>query len=278
MSENAAMIHPFDHATALQGEPAKREGQVSPAYQNMVGPFGGISAAKVLQAVMVHPERQGSPISLTVNFLGPIAKGPVEIHPRLLRNNRSNQHWAIDLKQGDEIQCSAICVFAHRKDTWHSEEIACPEVPAPEDVKAMPDMPMLPPWVRQYDLRFITGSPFEPQVVDESSPHWVPSESLLWMADKPARAIDFPALTALSDAFFPRLFVRKRTMAPIGTVSFTVHFHVNEAELSSLESAFVLGHARASKFSGSYFDQTAELWSQDGKLLATTSQMVYYKA
>jgi hypothetical protein len=39
----------------------------------------------------------------------------------------------------------------------------------------------------------------------------------------------------------------------------------------------VLGHARATKFSGNYFDQRGEIWGEDKTLLATTSQLVYYK-
>jgi len=279
MREPQTPQHPFDRAVELQGDPGNRAARVSADYQNMVGPFGGISAAKILRAVLIHPQRLGSPVSLTVNFLGPITGDEIEISTRLLRNNRSNQHWAIELKQGEDIQCSAVCVLASRKDTWESEELSCPDVEDPEAFKSMPEMPMLPSWVNRYDLRFIKGSPFEAQVMDSADGRdAVPSESLLWMADRPARMLDFPALTAIADAFFPRLFVRKRSMAPIGTVSFTVHFHVTESELGGLDSAFVLGQARASKFGGSYFDQTAELWSKDRRLLATTSQMVYYKA
>lgn len=266
--------HPFDIATTLNGAPEYREAQVSPAYQNMVGPFGGITAAKILQSVLSHPERQGTPISLTVNYLGPIGAEKLEIKPVLLRTNRSNQHWRIELSQGNEIQCSATCVLATRRDTWESHELECPDAAQPEALEGLPALPMLPAWVQQYDMRFIKGSPFEMNAQANDSN---PSESLLWMADKPSRPLDYPALTALADAFFPRLVVRKKKMAPFGTVSLTIHFHVREEDLSALNSSYVLGHARASRFSGSYFDQTAELWSQDKQLLATTSQMVYYK-
>ena len=52
------MIHPFDTATSL--EPAGDHawtGHTSPAYANMVGPFGGITAAQALSAVLRHPQR-----------------------------------------------------------------------------------------------------------------------------------------------------------------------------------------------------------------------------
>ena len=274
MNMPANMHHKLDAAITLGGEPDRRAGKASEDYQNMVGPFGGVTAATILKSILTHPERVGSPISLTVNYLGPISNSEFEVRTNLLRANRTNQHWLVELFQGEEIFASATCVFATRKDTWESEEITCPETCAPEFLNPLPELPMLPKWVQQYDMRFISGSPFDMNAKAEGENL---SESLLWMADKPQRKLDYLSLTALADAFFPRLVVRKKKMAPFGTVSITIHFHAREEDLASLESSYVLGHARASKFSGSYFDQTAELWSTDKKLLATTSQMVYYK-
>ncbi|MCL6417347.1 thioesterase family protein [Aestuariirhabdus sp. Z084] len=280
--EKTECSHPLDQAMLLTGDAGKYVAKTSPAYQNMVGPFGGVTAAQLLQSVLIHPDRQGSPVSLTVNFLGPIRPGDLEIESVLLRANRSNQHWMIQLMQGDEIQCSATCVFALRKNTWESLELTCPEAPKYDSLAALPDFPMTP-WVNQYDMRFVSGSPFDTDRSDGRADDGAKaeygnlSESLLWMSDSPRRKLDFPSLTALSDAFFPRLFVRKKKFAPIGTVSLTVHFHTTEAQLQHLPSPAVLGQARASKFSGNYFDQTSEIWGADNSLLATASQMVYYK-
>src|SRR5690606_18459364 len=94
--------HPFDEAIRLEpladGEFA---GRSSPAYWNMVGPYGGITAAQLLQALMSRPERLGDPVSLTVNFAGPVAEGPFRIRTELMRSNRSTQHWSATLLQGD---------------------------------------------------------------------------------------------------------------------------------------------------------------------------------
>ncbi len=271
-------FHPFDEAVALGGEPRKRQGRVSAGYQNMVGPFGGVTAAKILNAVLMHPESSGTPTTLTVNFLGPIKGKDIEIIPVMVRQNRSNQHWTVEMWQADDLVCTASLIFATRSETWAGEELTCPEAPAPENVPSLPEFPMAP-WVNRYDLRYIHGSPFDPHSADpdsESAPA-NRSESLLWMRDLPERPLDFLSLTALSDAFFPRLFVRKKKFAPVGTVTFTVYFHSREADLAALTSSFVLGHARASKFSNGYFDQSAEIWSAEKTLLATTHQLVYYK-
>jgi hypothetical protein len=65
---------------------------------------------------------------------------------------------------------------------------------------------------------------------------------------------------------------------PAGTISLTTHFHADTALLSSQGTNHVLGIARASKFGLGYHDQSAEIWSDQQQLLATSHQVVYYKA
>ncbi|MDB5931745.1 MAG: hypothetical protein JWR60_3452, partial [Polaromonas sp.] len=71
--------HPFDvalHLAPLDNAPGGYRGASSPAYWNMVGPFGGMTAATAVQAVMQHPGRLGEPIALTVNYAAALGPGP----------------------------------------------------------------------------------------------------------------------------------------------------------------------------------------------------------
>jgi hypothetical protein len=67
-------------------------------------------------------------------------------------------------------------------------------------------------------------------------------------------------------------------MLPFGTVSLTTYFHVSAEELESEDITRVLAVADARIFHRSYGDQSGELWSPNGKLLATTTQIAYFKA
>lgn len=264
--------HVFDQAVTLIGNNDQRTNVIHPAYQNMVGPYGGISAAVLLNSVLQHDDVEGTPVALTVNYLAPITGDKLDIRPREIKRNRSNQHWIIEASCNGDPVLSATLLMAKRRDTWKNTELNFPETAHFDELESLPG-DKLTAWAQQYDLRFFRGS-MEGDAYEE-----IPSESLNWISDKPARKLDFLSLCAICDAPFPRLWVRHNTfsLAPFGTVSFTVHFHVGTEELEALSDGWVLCHARASKFFGSYCDQTAEVWSSDKTLLATTSQVAYYK-
>ena len=97
------------------------------------------------------------------------------------------------------------------------------------------------------------------------------------MRDEPPRPLDFASLAALCDVFFPRVWLRRARIVPAGTVSFTVYFHADSAQLAAQGSAHVLGQADAQALRNGFFDQTAQIWDTQGQLLATSHQIVYYK-
>lgn len=266
--------HPFDIATQLTGESGSYYGRTSERYANMVGPFGGVTAATLLRSVMDHPERRGEPVSLTINYAAPVSEGDFNIKATPARTNRSAQHWFIELYQENHIIITGTAVFATRRETWSSTEAQFPSVPTAEEVERFPSEG-LPSWVHSYDMRIVQGAPFALSQSDTEDTS--DSVTLQWIQDEPRRPIDFLSLTAMCDAFFPRIYVRRKQMVPIGTVSLTVYFHVGSETLIEHGDKEVLGHARALQFNDGFFDQTGEMWTPEGRLLATTSQFVYYK-
>ena len=70
----------------------------------------------------------------------------------------------------------------------------------------------------------------------------------------------------------------RRQLVPFGTVSLTTYFHADAADLAAEDTTRVLGIADAKIFHKSYGDQNGELWAPGGRLLATTTQIAYFKA
>ena len=99
----------------------------------------------------------------------------------------------------------------------------------------------------------------------------------LWVRDNPPRPLDFASLAAVSDVFFPRAWLRRAKRVPAGTVSITVYFHAGREELAAVGDDLLLAQARGQEFRNGFFDQTAQLWSKSGQMLATSHQIVYYK-
>ncbi|MGY8526268.1 acyl-CoA thioesterase [Paracidovorax citrulli] len=270
----SASSHPFDDALTLERLGDDRfGGRTSPAYWNMIGPFGGITAAVMLRAVMDHPARLGDPISLTVNFAGPIAEGPFEIEARPARTNRSTQHWTLALLQNGEVTTTGTAVFAVRRDTWGSGEAEMPQAPPPEASEPLPSGFAPVNWFKAYEMRPVRGAK-PPAEAHGENPD---SLTQFWLRDQPARTPDYCSVTAWCDSFYPRIFLKRPGFVPAGTVAMTVYYHADAASLSALEDAYVLASARAQVFRQGFFDQTAQLWSPGGELIASSHQIVYFK-
>jgi len=272
---NAAFAsHPFDHAIQLQSlTDGVYRAQTSAAYANQVGPFGGVTCAILLNAVLMHPQRLGLPLALTVNFAAPIADGDFIVSCKAVRTNRSTQHWAIEARQSNEVVALASAVLAVRRSTWSAPEAQAPQgLPAPQSLMRMPTENR-PAWVKAYDMRFKEGDVFSGFDGQEQ----MYSDSSQWLRDDPPRPLDFAALASISDCFFPRVFLRRRRQSPIGTVSMTTYFHADEAALAAQGDYFLMGTARGLRFHNGFFDQSGEMWSHDGHLLASTHQTVYFK-
>lgn len=279
--------HPFDtalHLTPDFGVKADQFlGTTSADWWNMVGPFGGMSAAIVLNAVMTHPSRLGDPVALTVNFASAMIQGGFKAVATPVRTNRSTQHWVLELRQADAngmetAVLTGTAITAVRRDTWSANDMPMPEV-APADAVAR----ILPPtegvvWIQRYDMRPVTG--LLPSTWDggaSSDDPQLASLTQLWIRDDPPRPLDFASLAAMADVFFPRIWLRRSVLVPVGTVSLTVYFHAGTEQLTESGTGYLLGQARGQAFRNGFFDQAGLLWSASGTLLATTHQLVYFK-
>jgi len=266
--------HLFDDATRVTAGDSRWQGRTSDDYWAFVGPFGGATAATILRALIEHPQAAGDPLSLTVNYCALIAQGDFDLDVRLVKANKSTQHWVVELSQGDdEVTTLATAVFAERRPSWGHQQAAFPKTKPFETIQ--PYTKVAAPWVKQYDFRFIDG---DPNLSGAAKSVPASAFSKLWIGDRVPRKIDMLSLMSMSDAFFGRVFHAKRELVPFGTVSLTTYFHTGTEDLAGEDITRVLAVADAKIFYRSYGDQSGELWSPQGRLLATTTQIAYFKA
>ena len=216
MRTDAVETHAFDEATRLV--PLGKgwwAGATHPAYANMAGPFGGVTAAALLNAVLVDPRRSADPIALTVNFCGPIADGEFEIEAKLQRGGKTTQHWSMELKQKGVVCTTASAVCGARKPIWSHYPVKGPTAPPAKALQEM-SRDALPEWTRRYSLRFVEGGLDNHPREDGRI---LSSRTLAYIEDTPKRPLDFVSLAALSDAFFVRIMHARGTLQPMATGS-----------------------------------------------------------
>src|SRR5262249_50291580 len=156
----------------------------------------------------------------------PIAEGEFDLDVRLVKANRSSQHWSVELSQGgSEVATLATAVFAERRPSWSHQAVAMPEA---KPFASIPSYTKIAaPWVKQYDFRFVEGEP------NISAGKGAPASaySKLWIGDRVPRKVDMLSLVSMSDAFFARVFHARRELVPFGTVTLTTYFHVSVEDL-----------------------------------------------
>lgn len=265
----------FDRALAFSKiADGRLRGETVPEYGNFTGQFGGITAATLLKAALDEGRAEGAPVSLTVNYTAAVKPGPFEIAVRAIRLGRTLQHWGLDMMQGDTVAATALVTLGQRGESWSHAPLKAPEAPKPDTVTAL-DTSEWRGWATQYDFRFIEGSTAH---LRDKPPLASPGDarSLLWLRHKHLRPLDFPGLACMSDAFFVRMIQVRNTFPAMGTVSLTTQFHADAATLAAQGDRAVLCAVDSRVFRNHFHDQSADLWSADGVLLATSHQMVWY--
>lgn len=204
------------------------------------------------EAIQLEPQGDGHWRGHTHEAYGNM--GAFDVEATAARTNRSTQHWSVQMRQGADVVATATAVLATRRETWSAVEAGFPEAPPAEAIARTQPLDHVR-WTSAYDMRFVQG----PLQIATPPAGEQDSVSLLWVRDEPPRALDFCSLAALCDVFFPRIFVKRATWVPIGTVSFTVYFHADAVTLAAIGTRHLLAHARAHQFRNGYFDQSAEL-------------------
>jgi acyl-CoA thioesterase len=265
-------MHPFDSLVSLSTlDSATDITTLDDAYWNFTGQYGGVSCALVVATLLRDPARLGDPLSLTVNLATPIAQGPVRLEKSLLAQTRSTQHWQVKIVQHVDgvpvLRSVAMMVFAVRRPSFSDLEVSRPDAPAYDALERTPRAGLN--WLQRYEFRFLQGVP------EAARPD---SHTVAYVRDDPPRPLDYSSLACIADSFFPRLFLRLGGMHPIATITLSIYFHATAQAIAQHGDAPLLTTARARSFEAGFGDHVGELWGAQGQLLATTEQLMWFKA
>ncbi len=254
----------FDRATAVRSASVGSwETAVDPTWGAMGGPNGGYVAALVLRAMtaeLAQPER--APRSLTLHFLRPPVGGPAVIHVVRERAGRTLSTLSARLVQGGKVTALALGAFGIDRPAPAEYGDRAPAVAGPGEIEPIARPRDFHSLLDHVDLRPAIGGP----------PLQGGAEALTggWLRLKDRRPADALSLAMFCDAWWPAPWMRLREMNPAPTVDLTIHFR----SVPTVDADdHVLIRVRSAMAHGGFFEEDAELWSQDGTLLAQSRQL-----
>ncbi len=267
-------MHLLDQSLALE-RLSESETKVSfgaethPEFKNLIGPYGGWSVGILTRALLEAAEDGMELVSITTDFLAGLSVGPIRIDVERDGGGRNTQFWTARMTSADGtiLGTRATAVLSRRRETLVWTEGTRPEAPEPEDCQRFtPPMP----WTKTLEIRAAINQPFKE--VGQ------PLASSAWVRIDPGRQLDPAALVTLADTPVPRLFFVLGKPSMIATVSMTVYLHATKEDFEASGEDYMLVEADGARGHRGFYDQHARMWSRDGRLLATTQQIVWFKA
>ena len=233
------------------------------------GLWGGYALGLCVRALEAEPEATGEVLSMTLTYAAGLPSGELDVRTRRLRQGGSIGVWEVELRpQGvEEVGVHGMITMARRPPTTPFAFATLPQAPSPDQLPS-PDHPAGP-------LHF-GASAFERRTLDGFPPKpGGDSRSLAWV--RPRNGVWDKALLAMvTDNSAPRaMYALDRVMTT--TLSLTAYLHATAEQIAALVDDFILIECEGRVGGGGASDERSSYWSRDGRLLATSEQLAWYR-
>jgi len=260
-------------------------GCISDAWMLAVVPQGGIvaaMAARAMEAVLGDPAQTLR--TSTAVFAGQVDRGPVVIDVQVLRRGRSMSQLSATVRNPDRAAgLTAIAAFGAPRRGFAFTELAMPDVdgpagrrsyrdPLPDGVEFDFHRPPMPFWEEVIEARPVIGrAPWEPFAHE-------PAETATWYrVDEPPQdgdgALDPLAYLVLCDTM-PGAVGQK--IGPVDEPWFGPSVDLTLHVLDRAEPGWLLAHNRARHAGDGYASVDQALWTEDGRLVAYATQLMFF--
>ncbi len=268
MSETSA--NPAYDIALRPAAPGRWTTFAAPEWRNPGGGlWGGYALGLCVRALEAEPEASGEVLSMTLTYAAGLPSGELDVRTRRLRQGGSIGVWEVELRPRgvEEVGVHGMITMARRPPTPPFAFAALPVAPSPDELPS-PDHPAGP-------LHF-GASAFERRTLDGFPP--TPggdSRSLAWV--RPRNGVWDKALLAMvTDNSAPRaMYALDRVMTT--TLSLTAYLHATVEEIAALGDDFILIECEGRVGGGGASDERSSYWSRDGRLLATSEQLAWYR-
>lgn len=240
------------------------------------GAFGGLvlgMLTRAMEASMGKPEpgpgeEAAAPEralrSLTGTLCGPALVGPAEIAVEILRAGTGVTTAAARLVQKGEVLAHTVGVLGRARDrALDRTAIDAPNAPPWRDVEPLPELPGAAEFARFFEFRNTGPLPFS-GAREALASGWIRRVG-------PRASLDAAWLIACADAWWPALFAVVKAPRPMATIAFTFEPLASRESLGETDAP-LFHRARLLSARDGYAVELRELWSEDGRLLATNHQ------
>ncbi|MFF7168514.1 acyl-CoA thioesterase [Streptomyces pseudovenezuelae] len=241
----------------------EHETRIDPLWRSWEGAHGGHVAAVALAAVRAQFAGGDQPVrTLTTHFLAPAAAGPLHVSGAVPASGRRTAACVFSGHQdGLPVVVGSALFGSGRPGTSYDGQPA-PDVPGPEDRRAV-DLPgRLAPFARQLEIR--------PATADLPLAGGERAELLAWVRFTDGRPLDAGAVVTLTDVLPPALYAVWRSPRPVPSAELTVHF--TDAVDESAGDGWSLVRIRTDHAGAGWAVDDSAVWAADGRLLALGRQ------
>lgn len=234
------------------------------------GLWGGYAIGLCIRVMEAEPTAVGEALSLTLTYCAALPAGPLDIRTRRLRQGGSIGVWEVELRPegSEEVGVHAIVTMAKRPQTPPFAFAEMPECPPPETLPA-PDF--------QGGSQHFGAQALERRSLDTFPPKATgDSRTLAWTRSRRG-PMDKALLGMITDNSAPRSFYALGPTVMTTTLSLTVYLHGTAEEVEAVGHDFILVECEGRVGAGGASDERSSYWRRDGKLLATSEQLAWYR-
>ena len=234
------------------------------------GLWGGYAVGLAVRVTEAEPDARGEALSLTLTYAAGLPAGDLDIRTRRLRQGGSIGVWEVEISPAGsgEVGVHAIVTLAKRPHTPSFAFATMPDAPDPES---------LPSPVFAGASQHFGASALERRTLDTFPPKATgDSRTLAWVRSRRG-PLDKAILGMITDNSAPRAFYALGPTVMTTTLSLTVYLHGTVEEIAEVGDDFILVECEGRVGGGGASDERSSYWRRDGKLLATSEQLAWYR-
>ena len=265
---SATVIHDFALTPVSPGRWSTLAG---PEWRNPGGGlWGGYAIGLCIRVLEAEPDASGEALSLTLTYAASLPSGPLDIRTRRLRQGGSVGFWSVEIyaEGSEDVGVHGVVTMARRPQTTPFAFATMPDAPPPE---SLPDLD------RARFSEHYSAMAFERRSLEGFPPTpGASSRSLAWVRSRKA-PMDKALLGMITDNSAPRAMYALGPMIRNTTLTLTAYLHGTAEDIAAVGDDYILVECEGRVGGGGASDERSSYWRRDGKLLATSEQLAWYR-